>query len=138
VVGRHSPGIRLAGLAALAAVAVAVCVRVYAVNPEEPGHYPLCPFRMLTSLDCPGCGTLRGLHQALHGNIVAAADYNLYFVVATPMLVVAWMVGVARLMGLRISLPVFPPRLVPLVPILIIAFWVGRNLPVPGLAWLHS
>jgi hypothetical protein len=81
---------------------------------------------------------LRGLHQALHGDVVAAADYNLYFLVAAPLLVLAWAVAVARLMGLRRSLPGFPPRLALLVPILIVAFWVGRNLPVPGLAWLHS
>lgn len=135
---RRSRRVRLAGLVAVAEVAAVVCARVYAVNPAEPGHYPPCPFRLLTSLDCPGCGTLRGLHQALHGDIVAAADYNLYFVVAAPLLAVAWVIGVARLAGIRWSLPRFPPRLVLAIPVLIIMFWVGRNLPVPGLAWLHS
>jgi Protein of unknown function (DUF2752) len=31
---------------------------------------PLCPFRLLTGLDCPGCGLTRSLILAFHGRFV--------------------------------------------------------------------
>jgi hypothetical protein len=133
-----SPRARLAGFAAVGAVAVGACVRVYLVDPARPGHYPTCPFRWATSLDCPGCGTLRGAHQLLHGHLAAAADRNLFFVIAAPILVLAWIVAVARAAGWRRPLPRVPPRLLPVIPVLIIAFWIVRNLPVPGGTWLAA
>jgi hypothetical protein len=137
-VRRWSPRARLAGLLAGAAVAAGACARVYAVDPAQPGHYPTCPFKLLTSLDCPGCGTLRGLHQALHGHLGAAANRNLFFVIAAPLLVGAWIIAVARIAGWRRPLPSVPSRLLSAIPVLVIAFWIARNLPVPGCAWLHS
>ena len=41
-------------LAALAAVAMPT-VFVAAVDPNTPGHYPVCPLLRLTGLYCPGC-----------------------------------------------------------------------------------
>jgi hypothetical protein len=32
---------------------------------------------VLTGLDCPFCGGLRGTHDLLHGNVAAALDHNL-------------------------------------------------------------
>jgi hypothetical protein len=101
----------------------------------------LCPFRQLTSLDCPGCGTLRSTHEALHGNFLAAIDYNLFFVVVSLLLAAAWVTVFAGLVGWRWPLPRIPARssrLIPVIPVLIVVFWVGRNLPVPVLEWLHS
>ncbi|SNQ47349.1 conserved membrane hypothetical protein [Frankia canadensis] len=133
-----SPRARLTGFAAVGALAVAACVRLYLVDPARPGHYPLCPFRWATSLDCPGCGSLRAAHQLLHGHPVAAADYNLFFVVVAPILVAGWALALARLAGWRRRLPRVPPRLLPAIPVLVIAFWVARNLPLPGCTWLAA
>src|ERR1700716_3309549 len=33
---------------------------------------PLCPFRLLTGLPCPGCGLTRSLVSLLHGDLSAA------------------------------------------------------------------
>ncbi|CAO5231313.1 DUF2752 domain-containing protein [Frankia sp. AgKG'84/4] len=133
-----SPRARLAGFAAVGALAGAAAVRVYLVDPARPGHYPTCPFRWATSLDCPGCGTLRALHQVLHGHVGEAANYNLFFVVVAPILTVGWVVAIARAAGWRRGLPRVPPRLLPAIPVLVIAFWVLRNLPLPGCTWLAS
>src|SRR5690606_29528852 len=48
-------------LAVTVAGAAATLV-VATVSPEEPGHYPTCPFLALTGAWCPGCGSLRALH----------------------------------------------------------------------------
>lgn len=43
----------------------------------------LCPFKLLTGMDCPTCGTTRGVAALLNGDISSAWSYNpLSFVVA--------------------------------------------------------
>ena len=63
---------------------------VYAVDPNVPGHYPLCPTRWLLGIDCPACGMLRGTHDLLHGDIAGAADHNILLFAVLPALVVLW------------------------------------------------
>ncbi|MGH9578069.1 MAG: DUF2752 domain-containing protein, partial [Terriglobales bacterium] len=57
---------------------------LYRWNPATAGFYPICPFLSLTGWYCPGCGSLRALHQLLHGNLGAAFDLNPLLVVALP------------------------------------------------------
>lgn len=45
------------------------------VEPSS-GLYPRCPFKMLTGLSCPGCGTQRALHALFSGNPGEALRYN--------------------------------------------------------------
>lgn len=40
------------------------------------GLLPPCPFRLVTGLLCPLCGTLRAAHALLHGHLAAASHYN--------------------------------------------------------------
>ena len=61
-------------------------VLLYAVNPAESRVYPPCPFRALTGLYCPGCGSLRALHQLLHGELCAAMGLNPLAVACIPVL----------------------------------------------------
>jgi uncharacterized protein DUF2752 len=37
---------------------------------------PLCPFRLLTGLPCPGCGLTRSLVSLLHGDLSAAVFFH--------------------------------------------------------------
>lgn len=61
-----------------------------AVDPNEPGHYPLCPTRALFGVDCPGCGLLRGTHDLVTGDIRGALDHNVLIVVLVPLAIVLW------------------------------------------------
>jgi len=61
-----------------------------AVDPNEPGHYPLCPTKFFLGIDCPGCGLMRGTHDLLHGNVAAALDHNVLIAVLAPLAVIAW------------------------------------------------
>ena len=61
-----------------------------AVDPNSPGHYPLCPTRALLGIDCPGCGLLRGTHDLMHGNIVGALDHNVLLVAIVPLAAWLW------------------------------------------------
>lgn len=124
---------RVSGLAA-GVVAMGTTAFVYAVNPEVPGHYPTCPFRALTGYYCPGCGSARALHALLHGDPALALKRNPLFVAAVAGLfvyAVAWTVQRGR--GQRLAWT--PPNwLLYSVLVLVLAFWVLRN--VPGMTWL--
>lgn len=67
------------------------CVLVFAVDPNEPGHYPVCPTRALLGIDCPGCGLMRGTHDLLHGNLAGAVDHNLLIPVLVPLVLLLWL-----------------------------------------------
>lgn len=58
----------LAGAACLAAF-------YYIVGPES-GLLPQCVMYGFTGLKCPGCGTQRFVHAALHGQWIEALNYN--------------------------------------------------------------
>jgi hypothetical protein len=45
---------------------------VYVLDPSRTPWLPQCPFHYVTSLYCPGCGTMRGLHQLLFACVVAS------------------------------------------------------------------
>ncbi|MCK1796405.1 DUF2752 domain-containing protein [Streptomyces sp. XM4193] len=102
---------------------------VGAVDPHEPGHYPLCPVLRYTGLLCPGCGGLRSMHALVHGDLPAAFAANAFVVVVLLAAAGGWAAWFAR--------PAFRPR-VPLTLVwsagaVLLVFTVLRNLP-PGAA----
>ncbi|KUJ54419.1 hypothetical protein ACZ90_65485 [Streptomyces albus subsp. albus] len=64
-----------APLGALGTVLAAFAV-VAVVDPNEPGHYPVCPLLRHTGILCPGCGGLRGAHALAHGHPLTALGAN--------------------------------------------------------------
>ncbi|MBI1352406.1 MAG: DUF2752 domain-containing protein [Actinomycetales bacterium] len=61
-----------------------------AIDPNEPGHYPLCPTKAFFGVDCPGCGMLRGTHDLVTGDIRGALDHNVLLVALVPFAIVLW------------------------------------------------
>jgi hypothetical protein len=59
-----------------AAAAALVIGLLYAYDPATTAWFPSCPFRALTGLLCPLCGSLRAAHELLHGHIVDAFLLN--------------------------------------------------------------
>ncbi|MFD8955179.1 DUF2752 domain-containing protein [Streptomyces xanthophaeus] len=90
---------RMAAPVLVLAGAVAAFGYVGAVDPNEPGHYPVCPLFRLTGLLCPGCGGLRSAHAFAHGDLITAFGANAvavagYFVFAGYMAL--WLLRAAR------------------------------------------
>ncbi|WP_327175204.1 DUF2752 domain-containing protein [Streptomyces sp. NBC_01335] len=127
---RPAHGLRrfVAPAATLAAVAGAFGY-VATVDPNEPGHYPVCPLFRLTGLLCPGCGGLRSAHAfatgdfatALGDNALAVTGYVLFAAFWT-----LWLVRTARGQPLRMSVP---PRWWWGIGAVALVFSVVRNLP---------
>lgn len=121
-------------------MAGALACAVLAVrDPNQPGSYGLCPFKAVTGLDCPGCGTLRAVHAMTRGHLGQAAGLNIMSVVMLPVVLVAW-VGWMRAgwIGGDHQGLVLPAPLVRALPWLVGAFWVLRNLPLTPFSTLHS
>jgi hypothetical protein len=84
--GQPAPSVWRVLLVAAALVAMIVAgIVLYVFDPETAGFYPVCARHQLTGLQCPGCGSLRALHQLAHGNIAAAWRFNALLVASLPM-----------------------------------------------------
>jgi hypothetical protein len=70
------PAARIRVLLVIVLALAAGVVTLRQVSPERPGRYPFCLLFRLTGLHCPGCGTLRGLHCLLNGEVRQAFAYN--------------------------------------------------------------
>src|SRR5882757_3156742 len=62
---------------------------IFIFEPGKTGFFPACPFRTLTGFTCPGCGSTRGLHRLLHGDVISAFEFNPIMVLALPFLLYA-------------------------------------------------
>ncbi|MGP3921696.1 DUF2752 domain-containing protein [Streptomyces sp. 8N616] len=82
-------------LATLAGVVAAFCY-VGAVDPNEPGHYPVCPLLHSTGLYCPGCGGLRSAHAVAHGDLATAIGANVLAVAAFAAFAAVWALWLVR------------------------------------------
>ena len=83
-------GRRLLAPILTAGVTVGALGYLFAVDPNEAGHYPLCPTKAVFGIDCPGCGCLRGLHSLTHGDLAGAADHNIALLLLVPFAIVLW------------------------------------------------
>lgn len=126
--------LRSAALVALAAGALGF---LYLVNPAASNLLPPCPFRAITGCYCPGCGSLRALHQLVRGHPVTALGLNPLMVLALPF------VGYHGLSQVKLVATGRPMRRVFVgsrgiwvLLCLVLAYGILRNVPVYPLSWL--
>ena len=113
------------------------CVALAIVDPTHGP--PLCPFKAVTGFDCPGCGGTRAAHQLFTGHLGAALDYNVLAVVAMPFILWGLFVSLTAMFGgprwRSISLS---PQWTRVALVVIVAFWVLRNVPIAPFGWLGT
>ncbi len=99
-----------------------------AFDPTQSRLFPKCPFLLLTGLKCPGCGSQRAIHALLGLDMHQALSYNAFLVVMIPLIVLLYVAEWQRerhpkwyraLNGRVVIWTVF---------LLIIGWWVIRNL----------
>ena len=119
---------RVKSLAVLGA-GIAGVYFLYSFNPANSALYVPCPFHALTGLYCPGCGSLRALHQLFHGHLAAAFGLNPLMILSLPFLGYSFlsycMVGIRG----RPLPNVFVPSLVIWIYLgVVLLFWIIRNI----------
>ncbi|MEU6924018.1 DUF2752 domain-containing protein [Streptomyces sp. NPDC046631] len=120
---------RLATPVGVMAAVVGAFGYVGAVDPNQPGHYPLCPLLRFTGIYCPGCGGLRSAHAVAHGDIAAALGSNALAVVGYAAFAVLWTVWTVRAArGRPMSIAAKPVVWWGIGAVLLV-FSVVRNLP---------
>ncbi|MEV4005063.1 DUF2752 domain-containing protein [Actinomadura sp. NPDC049753] len=116
--------------AVLAGVAGGVLVIALRGDPNEPGHYPGCPFLTLTGYYCPGCGMTRLVYALAHGHVGTAFGLNPLLFVLLPVfgyLYARWTFRTAQ--GLPMRSALFKPAVAYSFVGLLIVYWIVRNLP---------
>ncbi|MDZ7963042.1 MAG: DUF2752 domain-containing protein [Aulosira sp. DedQUE10] len=139
IISRRSSSISVKTLrvAGLSGIIVLAAIVLYFFNPSNSSIYPPSPFRALTGLYCPGCGTLRALHQLLHGHILKAFNLNPLMMLAMPYLLYSYVSYSAPvILGEKIPQVFIKPTWIWLVLKIILGYWVLRNIPFAPFSWL--
>lgn len=84
----------------------------------------------MTGLDCPGCGSQRALHHLLHLQFKDAFFSNPLLVLAIPYLLLG---GYIEYFGGKEKCPrvkqlFYSQKAIVVVLVVIVMFWIGRNL----------
>ena len=99
-------------------------------DPATSGLFPPCPLRYLTGWYCPGCGSLRAMHQLLQGNLRAAWALNPLTVLLLPVLVYGMAsYAVFELRGQHLPRLFLPAIWIRALCAVIILFGIARNIP---------
>ena len=104
-------------------------VYVTLVDPNAQGNYPTCPWLLVTGWYCPGCGFLRMVHALGHAQFGAAFGLNQLAFVMVPVLLYAWGRWLVRGIRGRPRETVLHPAFIWAFLVVLIGFWILRNLP---------
>lgn len=116
-----------AGILLLSAAAT---ILLRALDPATSAIFPPCPFLYLTGLYCPGCGSLRAIHQLLHGNFHAAWAMNPLSVLLFPFLAYGLVCEASfYLRGQRLPQLTLSGTWIRALCAVILLFGIARNLP---------
>ncbi len=111
----------------LAASAVGVLAFV---DPTSSALFPRCLFHLATGLHCPGCGGQRAIHALMSGHVGAALGYNVLSVTLLPAAVAWWTASQLAPVRWRRWSDALPPRTGQVVAVVVIGFWILRNVPL--------
>jgi hypothetical protein len=131
--GARSVGRRMIGPLGTVAAVGAAWAAVALLRPGDAGPTP-CPWRTVTGLDCPFCGSTRAAATLASGDVIGALDHNALFVLGIlPLAAVAWLLWAGRAWR-GTPAPVVSNRLIVVLMGLTLVWWALR-LAVP---WLGS
>jgi hypothetical protein len=112
---------------------VAGMVVLWRFEPTRYALFPKCPLRATTGFHCPGCGTTRALHSLLNGHPLQAARFNPLLIFGLPVMLalLLWKRRREQATGLTVA-----PRLPWVLMVVVLVYFVARNVPSPSRSWL--
>lgn len=121
--------VAVAGPLTVAAGALGAAALLGRVDPHVPGFYPTCPSYALTGLYCPGCGTLRAVHDLWHLDLAGAFSMNPLAVLLLPAVLASWVAWLVRAATGRPRRWLAPPWVPTTLLVVVLVYWVLRNVP---------
>ena len=116
-------------------IAAGAILLLYFFSNPNKSFFPQCIFYNLTGFYCPGCGVQRSFHSLLHGNFIAAIDYNILFVFLLPFILYFLFYFIIN--GKRSkALFIYNKKFSYFMLVVFLSFWVLRNIPVYPFSWL--
>ncbi|QIG90292.1 DUF2752 domain-containing protein [Chryseobacterium sp. POL2] len=106
-----------------------VILAYYFIDPKVSSWTLMCPFKSVTSYDCPGCGSQRAFHEVLHGNLDKAFILNPLFVIAIPFFVqfLVFQIGDLKMKYLKCYQIIFGFKSILVYLVILILFFIVRN-----------
>lgn len=110
---------------------VAALILLRAFDPASSTLFPPCPVHYFTGFYCPGCGSLRAVHQLLHGHLQLAWAMNPLSVLLFPFLTYGLACeAVFFLRGRQLPQFTLPGSWIRVLCAVILLFGIVRNLPL--------
>ncbi len=102
----------------------------FTINPNEVDFMLKCPLYSTTGVYCPGCGSQRALHHLLHGNLIKAAHNNILFLIGLLSAIYHYIIPSINKHFNKSFKSIFNKnKNLLFILILIILFWILRNIP---------
>ena len=121
---------RRSSVLAIWSLIIAGAAYLFFFEPGKTGLFPACPFRSLTGFTCPGCGSTRAMHRLIHGDVIAAFQFNPLFVLALPLLIyVLLRYTDAAIRGKTLNPNKLNAKYIWALFVVILSFWIFRNTP---------
>jgi Protein of unknown function (DUF2752) len=118
-------------LATTLAAGAAAIVMLHFFDPATSGLFPSCPLLYLTGWYCPGCGSLRAMHQLLQGNLRAAWSLNPLTILLLPFLAYGTAsYALFEIRGCHLPRLFLPAVWIRALCAVIILFGIARNIPL--------
>jgi len=100
-------------------------------NPSDVSFFLECPFKKITGYDCAGCGSQRAVHFILNGDFKSAWTMNPLLMLSLPYvifgLIYQKVLNDKKLIS-KIRNKVYGLKATYFWFVIIVAFWIGRNL----------
>ena len=115
----------------VAAILVVTVIAIFFyIDPNIYPFFPKCPFLVVTGLECPGCGSQRSFHHLLHLNVAGAFYQNPLVVIFGPYILLGLYMEYLGGKNIfpKIRRVLFGKEAAIVILIVIIGFWIGRNI----------
>jgi len=116
-------------------IAAGAALLLYFFVEPKNGNLPKCFFHELTSFYCPGCGVQRSFHALLNGHLLTAIDYNLLFISLLPLIIYFLLAFIFNKKHPASSF-IYKPGFSFTIVVVVVFFWIFRNIPFTPFSWL--
>ncbi|PHR69378.1 MAG: hypothetical protein COA67_10410 [Lutibacter sp.] len=111
-------------------VGMMIAILYFYFNPSVT-FFPKCPLYTTTGIYCPGCGSQRAFHDLLHLDFKGVIGHNLLFLFGLSILIYHLTVNFLNTFYNKGIKNILYHKKAPiLILVLIIIFWILRNIPL--------